>query len=491
MENLKTRVRFAPSPTGYLHIGGLRTALYNELLTRKTGGTFILRIEDTDQARLVEGSAQKLCEALKACSVIPTEGMWIDEAGNLIERGDFGPYLQSKRKDKHLAYAQQLLAMDKAYYCFCTADRLDALRTEQQLMKQPTMYDGHCRNLPIQETTNKLAAGEKHVIRLKLPKEGKVTVMDIIRDDVTFEWSLLDDQVIIKSDGFPTYHLAATCDDHDMEITHVLRAEEWLSSTPKHLFIYEAFGWKPPVFAHLPLLLNPDRSKLSKRQGDVAVEDFLEKGYLPEALVNFVAMLGWNPTADREIYSHEELASLFDLAKINKAGAILNIEKLDWMNEQYLRAMPIEAYLALTRPFVQTQNEDTEFINRALLLVRDRVQRPSAVIELTKVFFEPVSYAASLTWKDQTKDSASEKLFAIKKFLQAEENEAKIHDRLPLEQAMKDFIASQGWKNGEVLWPLRVALSGQEKSPSPFELIEVLGKDRSLERINSALYFLR
>ena len=337
----RVRVRFAPSPR-FLHIGGLRTALYNGLLAKRHGGDFILRIEDTDQTRMVAGAIEGICRSLKAIDVIPNEGVWIDEKGKIIERGERGPYTQSRRKTKHFDYALELVHMDKAYHCFCSVERLEKLRETQQLAKRPTMYDGTCRAIPLPEAHKRVETGEPYVIRLKLPKRGTITVFDEIRDDAAFEWEFIDDQVIVKSDGFPTYHLAATCDDHEMEITHVIRGEEWISSTPKHLFIYDALGWTPPTFAHLPLLLNADKSKLSKRQGDVAAEDYLAKGYLPEALVNFVGLLGWNPEGDRKIYSREELTEAFDLKKINKAEAVFNLEKLNWLNQQYLRSMPQE-----------------------------------------------------------------------------------------------------------------------------------------------------
>lgn len=488
----KVRVRYAPSPTGYLHIGGLRTALYNELLARKTDGDFLLRIEDTDQSRFVPGAMENLCRSLKRCGVEANEGVWIDDAGTVVERGGHGPYIQSKRKDKHQAYAKQLLEMGKAYYCFCTPERLEKVREEQQLMKQPTMYDGHCRNLDPQQAAARVASGETHVVRLRLPKEGNVTVHDIIRGDVIFEWKLLDDQVIIKSDGFPTYHLAAMCDDHDMEITHIIRGEEWLSSTPKHLFIFASFGWEVPQFAHLPLLLNPDRSKLSKRQGDVAVEDYLAKGYLPEALVNFVALLGWNPTSDQELYSHDELRRLFELEKVNKAGAVFNTEKLDWMNEHYLRALPLEAYLTLARPALMSVQADPELKDRVLILIRERLQRLDQVAELAiPLFAEPDYATVSLVWKTQDPASAKERLEGAYAFLESKEDSLFMPGkRAELEQLVKAWIAEKSWQNGEVLWPLRVALSGQEKSPSPFELLETYGKVRSLARLQNAIKYL-
>lgn len=487
----RVRVRFAPSPTGFLHIGGLRTALYNELLARQQGGDFILRIEDTDRARFVEGGIENICRSLQACGVVPTEGVWLDSKGKITERGDFGPYLQSERKDGHRAYAQKLIEMGKAYVCFCSAERLEELRKTQQLEGKPTMYDGKCRSIPHAEAEKRIGLGESHVIRLKLPDQGMIKVWDVIRDDVDFDWKFIDDQVIIKSDGFPTYHLAATCDDHDMEITHVIRGEEWLSSTPKHLFIYEAFGWTPPKFAHLPLLLNSDRTKLSKRQGDVAVEDYLKKGYLPEALINFVALLGFNPTADQEIYSHDDFVSTFDLAKINKAGAVFNVEKLDWMNEHYLREMPEERYLELTHPFVTDLTDDHAFADRCLRLVRDRVQRPSDVTELTSLFFvKSFDFSSvSIAWKKQSREEALERLNTVMSFL-TNAPESLFGTPLQLETEIKALIADKGWGNGDTLWPVRVALSGQEKSPSPFELLWAYGKELSIGRIEAAIRHL-
>ncbi|MBI5654665.1 glutamate--tRNA ligase [Candidatus Uhrbacteria bacterium] len=490
----KVRVRFAPSPTGFLHIGGLRTALYNELLAKQKGGSFILRIEDTDQTRLVEGGIENIVRTMKLMGLEANEGIYLDNKGQVSERGEYGPYLQSRRKEKHAEYAEQMVVMGKAYHCFCSAERLEELRREQQASGRPTMYDGKCRAIPLEEAEKRIAEGEKFVIRLKLPKQGKITAWDVIRDDITFDWSLIDDQVIIKSDGFPTYHLAATCDDHDMEISHVIRGEDWLPSLPKHLFIFESFGWTPPKYAHLPLLLNADHSKLSKRQNDVAVEDYLKKGYLPDAIINFVALLGWNPTGDREIYTHEELIAMFDLAKVNKAGAVFNLEKLDWLNEHYLRSMPNDAYLELVAPHVQDKTDDHGFLDRCLLLVRDRVTLPSQAVELTAdLLKEDLDYSTvNITWKTQPKEQAVERLSAVREMLATVKDTDFVAQgaRTEFEMEIKKLITEKGWGNGDTLWPLRVALSGNEKSPSPFELLEVLGKDRSLQRIDAAIDFL-
>ncbi|MBU1032471.1 MAG: glutamate--tRNA ligase [Patescibacteria group bacterium] len=488
----KFRVRFAPSPTGFLHIGGLRSALYDELFARHHGGDFILRIEDTDQARTVEGGVENICNSLKDAGVIPNEGMWIDDNGKIIERGKHGPYIQSKRQKKHLAYAEKLIKMDKAYYCFCTEERLKDLRAQQTKNEQAPGYDGKCCDLDHKEAEQRVRKGEKHVIRLKFPQKGKITFEDIIRGKVEFDWSVIDDQVIIKTSGMPTYHLASTCDDHDMEISHVLRGEEWLPSTPKHLFIYEAFGWKPPKFAHLPLLLNEDRSKLSKRQGDVSVSEILEKGYLPQALLNFVALLGWNPTADREIYTHDELVELFNLEKVNKAGAVVNYEKFDWLNSHYIKELTDSEYLEKARLFIKTKIRDQEFIDRALLLARDRLVRINDVAdEIDYLLKEKFNYKeVSLPWKKQSKKEVIQRLEALLDLVN-EFSDKQALDIPKVEKEIKKLIADKEWGNGDTLWPLRVALSGSEKSPGPFELIATYGKERAIARIKDSLTHLK
>ena len=309
--NSEIRVRFAPSPTGFLHVGGLRTALYDYLYARKTAGKFILRIEDTDRTRFIEGAAEKLIQTLKDVGLEFDEGPEKD--------GVVGPYYQSLRTEIYKKYIDELIEKDAAYYCFCSSDDLDKMREEQRAKGIDPKYDGRCRKLSKEERAKRLDEGKPFVVRLKVPQEGEITFYDIVREKVTFPWKMVDDQILIKSDGFPTYHLANVVDDHLMGITHVIRGEEWLSSVPKHLLLYEQFGWKPPKMAHLPLLLNPDKSKLSKRQGDVAVEDYLEKGYLPEALLNFIALLGWHPKGDRELFTLEELEKEFSMKRITKA----------------------------------------------------------------------------------------------------------------------------------------------------------------------------
>jgi len=492
MTEKRLRVRAAPSPTGFIHIGNLRTFIYDYLLAKQSGGDFVLRIEDTDQERFVPGAIEKLILTLKRIGIEPNEGAWLAEDDKtIIQRGTHGPYIQSERKKRHQEVAKQLLDMDKAYYCFCTSARLDEMRKLQEAMHQPTGYDGHCRNIGKLEAEKRVAAGEEHVVRLKLPKEGQAIVNDIIRGRVSFEWKLIDDQVIVKKDGMATYHLAAMVDDHDMEITHILRGDEWLSSAPKHVFIFESLGWEAPTFAHVPLILNADKSKLSKRQGDVFAEQYLDKGYLPEALINFLALLGWNPKDDQEIYSLDELIKLFNLSKVNRSGAIFNIEKLNWMNNHYLRLKSDEDFLALVLPHLPADEKDEDFKSRIAFLYRERLNLPSEITALSSFMFQTgLDYSnATLTWKDRSKEEAIGRLSAVKEWLQAAD-EATLNKVTKIETLVKAKIQEHGWGNGDTLWPLRVALSAQDKSPSPFELLVALGKDRALKRIDEALAYL-
>jgi len=324
------RTRFAPSPTGFLHVGGLRTALYSYLSAKQSKGKFIVRIEDTDQERSVPGAIEDILNTLHWAGLDPDEGVMM-EKGVVVQKGDKGPYIQSERLEIYQKYAQELLKKGSAYPCFCAKDRLDQMRKDQQAHKQAPMYDRMCLSLSDEEVKNKIDAGESHVLRLKIPQSEKITFTDDIRGSLTFQGHTVDDQVLLKSDGFPTYHLAHVVDDHLMDIELVIRGEEWLSSLPKHLLLFQELGWKAPRYAHVPLLLNKDKSKLSKRQNDVATEEYIEKGYLPEALINFLALLGWNPGTEQEIFSLKELTELFSLDRVQKGGAIFDLEKLNWL----------------------------------------------------------------------------------------------------------------------------------------------------------------
>ena len=514
MPEEEIRTRFAPSPTGYLHVGGFRTALYNYLFAKKNGGKFILRIEDTDQSRKVEGAMENLLRTMEWADL-----MW-DEGPE--KEGDFGPYVQSQRTELYSKYAQQLIDEEKAYPCFCTSERLEEMREEQKKSGLAPKYDGHCRNLPKEEVKKLLAKNTPHVIRLRVPYNQRVEFKDIIRKKVIFDAKEIDDQVLVKSDGFPTYHLANVVDDHLMDITHVIRGEEWLPSTPKHVLLYQALGWKLPVFAHLPLLLNPDRSKLSKRQGDVAVEDYMKKGYSKEAIINFVAFLGWNPGDNREVFSLKELITEFNLEKVQKAGAIFNIEKLDWYNwiwqqrkfyEELKTEIPnlnleptkngyqfefadhSERELFVKKLYETCQeylpkdwkkNEHKKLL-KAIYTIKDKILRdPKTTEENMNFFFTDISYDKELLTHEKMKvdlKTAKRALAQAKEDLEAlnewEENQ--------IAETLLETVRKLELKNGQILWPFRVAMTGEQFSPGAFECAFVLGKSETLERLDIAI----
>lgn len=489
---MSVRVRFAPSPTGYLHIGGLRTALYNYLFARNQGGVFVLRIEDTDRERYVEGAVESLLDAMRRVGLEYDEGLTLD-GDKVSEKGKFGPYIQSERTELYQKYADELLEKGLAYRCFCSSERLDSMRKQQQLAKMPTKYDRHCCSLSEDQVAKKLELNEPYVVRMKVP-EGKSVFEDLIRGKITIDNQEVDDQILLKSDGFPTYHLANVVDDHLMEITHVIRGEEWLSSTPKHVILYEMLGWQPPVFAHLPLILNPDKSKLSKRQGDVAVEDYLEKGYLPEALINFVATLGYNPKGDQEIYSLGELVKLFDLAKVNASGAVFNTEKLDWLNSHYTKSKDIDELTDLIQYFLIRSNKkvDEGRLEKIVTVERERMTRLAEIVDLVDGYESQPEFADPniLVWKKADQADSLANLEGVRGFIESL-REGELAEISLVEKAIKGYIEDKGLSNGNVLWPLRVALSGKSASPSPFELIWVLGREESLKRIDNAIQKLK
>lgn len=481
------RVRFAPSPTGFLHIGGLRTALYNVLYARHHKGIFALRIEDTDRVRLVPGAVEKLQETLRAM------GLTWDE----------GPITQSERLPLYTSHVRLLIENKKAYPCFCSAEELDIMRAEQAARKEPPMYDGRCRKLSDTDVRARLDAGTLHVIRLAVPRDREAVVFtDVIRGEIRTPINSVDDAVLMKTDGFPTYHLANVVDDHDTHITQVIRGEEWIPSTPKHVLLYEAFGWTPPLFAHLPLLLNSDHSKLSKRQGDVAVEDYLTKGYLPEALINFVALLGWNPSGTQEIYTFDELVASFDLTKVNPSGAIVNFEKLDWLNAQYLKRLPDEKLVALAAKELEQAGLITKqgsgwvmpasgrvvsdvWLAGVVSLEKERLVRMPQLPERVPFLFAPSKDfdAQTLVWKKSDAARAKQVLGELAAWFDAYNGGWSAAE---IESAVKSWILEKGYQNGEVLWPLRVSLTGQAASPGPFEISSLLEKDDVVRRIKIA-----
>jgi glutamyl-tRNA synthetase len=466
--------RFAPSPTGYVHVGSQRTALYNYIFARQQGGKFILRVEDTDQNRFVEGAVENLLNSLEKLHVVFDAG-----PGKEDEKG---PYFQSQRRDIYDREVQRLMDSGHAYRCFCTSERLDALRKEQMTQQVPTGYDGKCRHLS-QEESDERAKQEPFVIRLKTPDEGLCEFKDIVRGDVTIAWSQVDDQVLVKSDGFPTYHLANVVDDHYMEVTHVIRGEEWLPSVPKHLFLYECFGWDAPQMAHLPLLLNADRSKLSKRQGDVAVEDYLNKGYTPDALNNFLALLGWNPGGKNEIYSMDELIEAFDINKITKAGAVFDVKKLDWMNGQYLKNMPNDKYLKEARQWLGDAVVNENKLDTALMAVKTSLTTwkdiPVKLAVFTKDPAEPDAEAKAMLDTDSTRMVFKAYVDKVNKL-----NELTVDT---FKTVMKDVQTETGVKGKNLWMPVRIGLTGEMHGPELGYIVEYLGKDENVKRIEKHL----
>jgi len=486
------RTRYAPSPTGFLHIGGLRTALYSYLFARQHKGKHILRIEDTDQKREVEGSTENLIKSLA------WGGVEFDEGPHL--GGDYGPYIQSQRTEIYKKYAMQLLESYKAYPCFCTPERLQQMREEQQVKKLPPMYDKTCRRISTEEMKEKLAAGVPYVVRQKMPEDLELAEFhDLIRGDLEFKIALLDDHVLMKSDGFPTYHLANVVDDHLMEITHVIRGEEWLPSAPKHVLLYQAFGWKAPEFAHLPLILNKDRSKLSKRQGDVAVEDYMKAGYTPEAVVNFIALLCWHPGEGetQEIFSMDELIERFHIEKIHKGGAVFDREKLDWIQWQWRRRkfeedprQEGEKLVALVQEYIPDEwRTDRLYLERALKTVKEKIlQKPQEVRGHIEFYFkENVDVNPELLTHQKLKVDME----VAARSLRAAHDALEKFDDYEYEEKIKDclsgVVSELGVKNGQVFWPVRSALTGEQFSPGVFEVIWVLGKEKTLQRLQEAL----
>ena len=477
----KVRTRFAPSPTGYLHIGGLRTALYSYLFAKQHNGQFILRLEDTDQKRFVEDAAQAIYDGLAWA------GINCDEGPNV--GGEYGPYIQSERLELYKKYAQELIDKDHAYYCFCDETTLEAMRNEQVAKKLAPKYDRRCLALSKEDAAIRLQQNQPHVIRMKIPSGRIIEVNDIVRGKVTYKSDDLDDQILIKSDGFPTYHLALIVDDHLMGITHVTRTEEWLPSTPKHILLYEYFGWEAPQWAHLPLLLNTDKTKMSKRKGDVAVGDYVKKGYLPEAMINYLAFLGWNPGTEKEIFSMEELLQDFKLEKVHKAGAVFNIEKLNWYNSYYLRQLPENELLEKFRSYLPENNIfGDEQIKKMLNLEKERSSNLLDIAESLKFFFQLAPYDQNLLkWKEMNSEEIKKSLEKSKDIISS------LDEKDFVKENITQILLAEAinWNNkGELLWPLRVALSGQKNSPPPFDIIEILGKKESLSRIESAISLL-
>jgi len=480
----QVRTRFAPSPTGFPHVGNIRTALFAWLFARHNEGSFIVRIEDTDVARKVEGAVESILNSLRWLGLDWDEG---PEVG-----GKYGPYFQSQRLDKYHEIAQQLVSQGDAYYCYCSPQRLEEMRAEQVRRKQPPGYDRHCRELNQQERAKKEAEGIIPVVRFKTPLEGQTRFNDLIWGDVVFENSTIDDFIMLKSDGYPTYHLANVVDDHLMEISHIIRAEEWLSSVPRHVLMYQALGFEPPNFAHLPMLLGADRSKLSKRHGAVSITDYFEQGYLPEAMVNFLALLGWSLDDRTEILSRQELIDNFSLERVSRTAAIFNRDKLNWMNGVYIRSLTADEFFEAAEPYLMMDSaagqaviSSEEYVRQILPLVQERAKTLVEVAELTQFFFvEELDYAPGLLiGKNMSQESTTEAL----KTAQPRLGELKVFDAESLEALLRPLAVELGLKTGQLFGALRVAVTGRTAAPPLFQTMAVLGKERCLKRIEAAL----
>lgn len=481
---MEVRTRFAPSPTGYMHIGNLRTALYEYLIAKSQGGKFILRIEDTDQERQVEGAVDVIYNTMRMTGLHHDEGPDIG--------GDYGPYVQSERMGMYMDYAKELVEKGEAYYCFCTKERLESLKESNAEGAAFAKYDRHCLGLSKEEVQAKLDAGEPFVIRQKMPDSGTTTFSDVVYGDITVENTELDDQILMKADGFPTYNFANVVDDHLMHITHVVRGSEYLSSTPKYNLLYKAFGWEPPVYVHLPAVMRDAHHKLSKRHGDKSFEDLVREGYVVEAIVNYIALLGWSPSGTQEIFSLKELEENFDMAGLSKSPAIFDIKKLTWMNSEYLKAMDFDKYYALAEPKLKEALGDTDLdLKKIAALLQKRLETLNDIPGLVEFFKTLPEYGTELYTHKKMKTNDEIALSSLEAALPVLENledwnTTSIHD------ALMALVGELGIKNGQLLWPVRTALSGEPTSPGgAMELADILGKEESLRRIRKGIELLK
>ena len=473
---MEVRTRFAPSPTGYMHIGNLRTALYEYLIAKSQGGKFILRIEYTDQERLVEGAVDLIYNTMR------TTGLQYDEGPDI--GGDYGPYVQSERMGMYMDYAKELVEKGEAYYCFCTKERLESLKESNAEGAAFAKYDRHCLHLSPEEVQANLDAGLPFVIRQKMPDTGTTTFSDVVYGDITVDNAELDDQILMKADGFPTYNFANVVDDHLMQITHVVRGSEYLSSTPKYNLLYQAFGWEPPVYVHLPAVMRDAHHKLSKRHGDKSFEDLVNEGYLVEAIVNYIALLGWSPSDNREIFSLKELEEAFDMSGLSKSPSIFDIKKLTWMNGEYLKAMDFDKFYALAEPKLKEAMPNSNLdLKKIAALLQKRLETLNDIPKLVDFFQTLPEYDIALYTHKKMKTNPEIALSSLQAALPVLEglqdwSSESIHD------ALMALVGELGIKNGQLLWPVRTALSGEPTSPGgAMELADILGKEESLRRI--------
>ena len=480
----QVRTRFAPSPTGKMHVGNLRTALYAYLIAKHENGSFMLRIEDTDQERFVDEALGIIYRTMEKTGLIHDEGPDKD--------GGYGPYVQSERNAQgiYLKYAKQLIEQGDAYYCFCTKERLESLKASVG-EKEIAVYDKHCLHLSKEEVQAKLEAGEPYVIRFNMPTEGTTTFHDDIYGDITVPNNELDDLILIKSDGFPTYNFANVVDDHLMGITHVVRGNEYLSSSPKYNRIYEAFGWEVPTYVHCPLITNEEHQKLSKRSGHSSYEDLLDQGFLTEAIVNYVALLGWCPQDNQEIFSLEELVKVFDYHHMSKSPAVFDIQKLKWMNGEYMKAMDEDKFYEIALPYIkQVITKDLD-LKKIAHMAKTRIEVLPDIPALIDFFEAVPEYDVSMYTHKKMKTNPEISLEVLEKILPVLETQED-YSNDALYELLCNFAKENGYKNGQVLWPIRTALSGKQMTPAgATEILEVLGKEESLKRIRAAVEKLK
>jgi len=486
----EVRVRMAPSPTGFIHVGSIYTSLFNYVFAKKHRGKFILRIEDTDRRRLVEGAEEAVYEGFDWVGLLPDESP--------RKPGKYGPYRQSERLKLYRQYAEELLEKEAAYYCFCSINRLTRMRNEQREKGLPPKYDRRCLNLPEDEIKKKLEIGEPKVIRLMVPSSGKIRFTDLIRGKIEFDANDVDDQVLLKSDGFPTYHLAVVVDDHLMGITHIIRGEEWISSVPKHLLIYKALGWQPPEQAHLPLIRTPDRSKLSKRHGHASLNWYKKEGYLPEALLNFLALLGWSHPDEKEVFSLSEMIEKFEFSRFSKTGPIFNLEKLDWMNGVYIRQMETRAlagrivdYLKVFKKDSIVLQSDEVYIEKVVALDKERLKKLSEFEKRSKFFFTEEVAISPKELLPSRKDK-SRAVYILKQSKKLLEVEIEKWNTANLEKKLRAFLTEiPDWTKKELFMMLRVAATGKTATPPLFETLEVLGKEKTIQRLDKVITYLK
>ena len=478
----KVRTRFAPSPTGRMHVGNLRTALYEFLIAKHAGGDFILRIEDTDRERYVEGAVDIIYRTLEATGLVHDEGPDKDKG--------YGPYIQSERQASglYLEYAKKLIESGDAYYCFCDKDRLATLKTSVgEDGKEITMYDKHCLHLSQEEIQANLDAGKPYVIRMNMPTEGTTTFVDELYGEITVENKELDDMILIKSDGYPTYNFANVIDDHLQEITHVVRGNEYISSSPKYQRLYEAFGWEAPKYVHLPLITDENHKKLSKRSGHSSYEDLVEQGFLPEAIVNYIALLGWSPEDNQEIFSLDELIKNFDYHKVNKSPSVFDITKLKWMNGEYIKAMDNEKFYEMARPYVKEVIKKDLNLETIMDMVKTRIETFPEIGDMIDFFQELPEYSPEMYTHKKMKTNSENSLEILKELLPILE-ETDDYSVQGLHDTVFEYIKKKEIKNGQALWPLRTAVSGKQMTPAgATEIMEIIGKEETLKRVKAAI----